>query len=533
MQIGTNIDSCKDYSSTFMFADCFRMARAWGTAASPFDQKAVLDAHGNPVGDFGTVLMTSVDSPTGIYKLSFQGKADVSFPGSNAHIQNLVYDGTKTTADVVLAQGSQLFIAFKNPVNVSNVRLLRPNCTPDMLFNPQFIESLKPYRTIRFMDLLQTNNSPIKTWADRKRPDEMLQSGPRGIALEYCIELCNQTGCDMWLNIPHMADDDYVVQAAQLVHSKLDPLLNIYTEFSNEVWNSIFSQTEWNHQQAIKDVAAGQTDLQNGPTDTNTFYWGRRRVAKRISQIGKIFSQTFGPGTRTRPILATQAGDVSVGRAQLGYLSNAFGSPGKVIYGLAIAPYFATQADDVVGATIDTINAGLLSSAKNNAAAWIPASWDGKTYSATAPSNATMAKYYGVKLCFYECGQHLLGKSQTAQDLDLQVQSTQGMGDAYAAYFAGMDGLVDLACHFVNIGPWSKFGYWGLTTSYNSVTPKLKAVLDACQKYNGASMEQLKKQIADLQSQIAICNNQLSALSASNQKLQGLLGQIKALASQS
>jgi hypothetical protein len=525
MLVGTNLDSIKDYSPSFAFADCMRMARAWGTANAPHDQKAVLGPDGMPIGDFGTVVMTSVNSPGGIYKLTFSGKADISCPGSNAKIQNIVYDGIQTKADIVLAQGSQLFLAFKNTVGVKKISLIRPNCTPDMLFNPVFLADVKNYRVIRFMDWLQTNNSPIKTWADRKRPDEILQSGPRGAALEYCIGLCNLAGCDMWLNIPHMADDDYIVQAATLVKAKLDPLLNVYVEYSNEVWNSIFSQTKWNEIQAQTDVAAGQSDLSLEGTDPNIYYWARRRIAKKVARIGAIFRSLIS-SNRIRPILANQIADPSIGRAQLQYLAKYFSPVNETIYGIAGAPYFATQADDITGATLQTVLTGLASSVKSNTAAWIADStWDGKNPDPNKSRLANMAKYHGIKFVFYECGQHMLGNSSPAQALDLQVQTTVDMGKCYADYFDGMNGKIDLACHFVNIaGPWGVHGYWGLTDDWAKTTPKQQAVLAACKKYNGASMDELKKQIADLQSQLTLVMQQLAIL-------QNKIAQIKQIAS--
>ena len=54
-----------------------------------------------------------------------------------------------------------------------------------------------------------------------------------------------------------MADDDYVYQLAALLKDKLDPKLVVYVEYSNEVWNSGFSQFKWNYYKAVDMVNNG------------------------------------------------------------------------------------------------------------------------------------------------------------------------------------------------------------------------------------------------------------------------------------
>ena len=35
------------------------------------------------------------------------------------------------------------------------------------------------------------------------------------VAYEWMIDLCNRTGKDMWITVPHVADDDYVKKPRQ------------------------------------------------------------------------------------------------------------------------------------------------------------------------------------------------------------------------------------------------------------------------------------------------------------------------------
>lgn len=553
--LGTNLDSCKDYAANMAFADCFRMARAWGTAATPYDGKGTSGPDGLPIGDFGAVIFTEVQPTDGTYKLSFTGKADVSTPGSNAKIQNLVYDAAKnlTTADVVVGLNSQLFMSFKNTNgNLKNLSLLRPGCLPGQLFNPAFLKTVRPFKMIRFMDWLQTNGSPIKTWADRKLPTELLQSGSRGVCLEYCIALCNEIGTDAWICIPHMADDDYVVKASQLIKTNLRPELKIYVEYSNEVWNTIFAQTSWNYTQAQADVAAGQKDLSLEGVDTNIYYWGRRRVAKRIAEIGKVFKNNLG-AERVRPILANQIADPSVGRAQLQYLAKYYAPVSDVIYGTAGAPYFATKAhlEDILdpitgkatgqkvkaGSTVQTVLDGLKSSVISNVAKWVPQAWDGKATSADTPTLSSLAKFHGVKFLLYECGQHLVsGNDPARQALEKGAQLDPQMYDIMGLYLNGMSPNVDGACYFVNVGGWGsgQYGYWGAQYQIDIETPKSKALAEAAIKLNGpiapppSELDQLKMQIITLNGQIVGLTNQVIGTTRQLTEAQAQVTQLQA-----
>ena len=72
------------------------------------------------------------------------------------------------------------------------------------------------------MDWGQTNNSTVSTWGDRTLPTDATQASPKGVALELQVDHANATRTNPWFNIPHLADDDYVRQAATLIRDRLD-----------------------------------------------------------------------------------------------------------------------------------------------------------------------------------------------------------------------------------------------------------------------------------------------------------------------
>jgi len=138
------------------------------------------------------------------------------------------------------------------------------------------------FNHLRFMDWGSTNQSPQQDWIDRRLPTFALQSGvlhrrspangvihytdgagtvhyfagdrSTGVAFEHMVALCNATGKDMWICVPHLATDDFIVKLANLiafgsdgvnpyssvtanpVHPPLDSALKIWVEYSNEIW---------------------------------------------------------------------------------------------------------------------------------------------------------------------------------------------------------------------------------------------------------------------------------------------------------
>ena len=73
--------------------------------------------------------------------------------------------------------------------------------------------------------------------------------------------------------MPHLANDEYVRNLAQLIYRQLDPGLRVWVEYSNEVWNGIFTQFHY-----ARDVLAPQYGGNISP-----MYAYGRRAAKVFS----------------------------------------------------------------------------------------------------------------------------------------------------------------------------------------------------------------------------------------------------------
>lgn len=66
-----------------------------------------------------------------------------------------------------------------------------------------------------------------------------------GIPIEAQAQLANVTRSNLWAVIPPWASDAYVTSWATAVRDALSAALYFYPEYSNEIWNFAFPQTQW------------------------------------------------------------------------------------------------------------------------------------------------------------------------------------------------------------------------------------------------------------------------------------------------
>ena len=194
-------------------------------------------------------------------------------------------------------------------------------------WQPRFLDELAPYRVLRFMDWNLTNDAqnPQSNWTTRQAPG---QAQGDAVAYEWQIDLCNRTGKDYWLTVPHAATPEYFTQLAQLVSEKLDPRLRVYVEWSNEVWNGSFPQSS--------DARAKGAQLRLPGKDPAMSYQVQQSV-----RLFEAFARTFGEkNPRVVKVLAGQAAWDGPCRAQLEALQDKAINPKRTrpdVY--AIAPY--------------------------------------------------------------------------------------------------------------------------------------------------------------------------------------------------
>jgi hypothetical protein len=284
------------------------------------------------------------------------------------------------------------------------------------------------------MDVLATNSAfPHLEWNDRKKKHFYSQSIRFGMSYEYIIEMANITGKNVWINIPHTASEDYIRKMAQLFRDSLDCNLEIYLEYSNEVWNWMFPQAHEVSENEPQNIAYP------------------RRYAERCRKAFKIWNEEFSEQpSRLHRVLNTQGAYPTYGAMVLAHLN-----PDEYDY-LSPAWYFSYNGS-ACAANFDSTT---------TAAEIIQCSRD--YWRSTLPTIRTdyrNASLYGKKIVNYEGGQHMtdFGIYPHTQ----AVWDAQFHPDMYNLYNEVIDTLkrlgTDLAIAYnlarINETGWGSFGH--------------------------------------------------------------------------
>ena len=377
-RLGVNLPPVFSWSNTPMYADLMHQARRFGTPDKPWDEKALLAEDGWPVGDFGIMLTSSqggLSSIGGRYTVRFKGQARVKVVASPAQLGEPHYDSMIDITTIPLDvpdRCDQITLSFtQTRAPLKDLRVLRPgyNAANPPLFTREFIEHIAPFKVARLMDWLRTNNNPIKHWSMRATDATTHYVSEKGVPWEHAIELALVAGKDLWINIPAQADDDYVRQLATLLNERLPAQTKLYVEFSNEVWNSMFSQTRENLAAAMREVETDPRSSLNYDGKNNKEMWKFRRIPQRGMEISNIFRSVFGDDammTRVRPVYAVQIVNTYITGLALDYMAKYHGPPSRYFYAIAGAPYYNMgpiqreenlNTDQVLSAISDSIDA--------------------------------------------------------------------------------------------------------------------------------------------------------------------------------
>jgi hypothetical protein len=457
-KIGMNLSAAADYESGRVFADAMKSSRPWTTTGGTTLTGSQIDANCWPNQDCAVIVWAGIDKMNGYYALSFLGQATITTGFSSPAIIGQSYNsGTNTTTAVVnytdtTSTGLQLILtntkklaASATNTGVANVKMMRPIAQGSSTsytvenFTSQFVGTLSNFSALRAMDLTATNSNMIANWADRTTPGMASQAvgnqatsfavgyQGRGAAWEYVSLLANQTGKDIWVNVPVNATDDYITKMAQLFKYGSDGVnpytsvqsspvfppapsgVSIYVEYCNELWNgaSGFTQGAQNNSLASSEVGLGGSPL-NFDGDTNPYNWGWRRIAKRGVDISNIWRSVWGDSammTTIRPVMMSQLSYASGPLYQMGillmgyYANSAYVAsprlPNYFFYGAGGSGYYSASDKS----TVDQIFATM-----------------GSTFDSQLKSDADYTLTLGLKRIAYEGGPSQDTTGNTSQD---------------------------------------------------------------------------------------------------------------------
>ena len=256
-----------------------------------------------------------------------------------------------------------------------------------IIFNPDYLNYMKDFKVIRFMNMSGITRSPISQWSQRNTINKQTwsgKSGVRGAPVEVMVALANKLGADPWFNMPHKADNNYIRQFANVVKQRLEPNLKVYIEYTNEAWNGIFTQTEYVKQQGMRLKL-----------DKNKHKAGYKYYSMRSVQIFKIWESVFGSTDNLIRVMGAWTPYERLTDMLLSY-KEAY----KQTDVLAIAPYFYPKLSTSRKArSIKDIFTYLYDKKEPNS---IP------NVIKLIKAQAKKAQQYGVQLVAYEGGQHLV-----------------------------------------------------------------------------------------------------------------------------
>lgn len=474
MNIGTNLSGMVDWETTAAYIDIFKEMRQWGQLGHTWDEipNIAKTPDGWPLQPTGC-LTFGYCRPNGIHQFSYDGNGQVKFTMQGVEISPLNVNkvGNTTTGQLDITWHSESGLLFEvsilqtdtsNPIR--NIKIVHQSNLnkQSQVFTDEFLNSLKPYSTIRFMDWTRTNDvatgagdwykAPPRSWNDRSKLTDPFRTQRNGVPWEDCITLCNALNKDAWINIPDTATQDYVDNCANLFASTLNRNLNVYTEFSNETWNGGFSQFH-----RVLEDSVNNPDLLT-PAAQDQYHRMMEHIAWKAKWCGQSFMRAFGEGTpngRVRPLISGQAANTYWIDMGLEYVVKKYGPPANFFYGTATAPYLALYDDSVLvpGYTLDQLFTNLNGQYDKYVKPWIVAA-------------ANQARKYNIKFTAYECGigvTDMINGQKVNSDTNRIAQNDPRIGDLYRRFWGDWSAQGGgLTNYFGHIGAWSQWGYWGI-----------------------------------------------------------------------
>ena len=329
--VGTNLEGIADYSGDWPFVNRMKSARKWITFDATGKDKSwdtqvpiPSDENGYPLsipfdpdGEGGispqgvrTILIAENDHyPAGEYTLIFEGKGKLHMR-VDAQCPNLrdgqcIFDKPNVAHRFIVKKpkwGLRLkILSSVAGDHIRNIRILPPGVDIEekIKFHPVFLERLRGFKILRFMDWASTNHSKIKRWSERVHPDYYTYAlKGSGVPYEVMVDLSNKLKADAWFTIPTYVDDNFVQELARLINKTLDKDRRVYIEYSNEAWNKGFIQGKYVAKKGIE--LAASLNVKMGPRQASAYYY-----AYRAAQIFNIFEKEL---TRERHLSKVVSG---------------------------------------------------------------------------------------------------------------------------------------------------------------------------------------------------------------------------------
>ena len=422
--LGINTADVREDTSSVQFLNLFKSSIPFNETIPWGSSKGVkYDKNGWPTnlngGQAGTKFLNRLPEDTvedGFFTVLYDGEGEI-FYGNDARL--IVHRPNKDIIEIKAGKdhilNASLFIKKTNPANyIRNIRILPEGgiCEgvpyirvkkPEqcgaikylafedhydtLYFNPEYLNFMKDFQVVRFMNMSGMTRNPVESWSNRNTLEKASwggKYGSRGAPLEVMVSLANTIKADPWFSLPYKANDDYVRNFAEYVKANLDPNLKVYVEYSNEVWNPIFIH----HDYAIEQGMKAGLDESKSPA-------GYKWYSRRSVEVFKIWEKAFGGHQQLIRTMGSWASNQNMSSQIL-----AFEDAYKYTDAIAIGPY--VSAHPKVLRKLDTV-AQVFKAMKDK-----KSKWGMDSIISYIKKQEKVATSFGVDLIAYEGGQHLV-----------------------------------------------------------------------------------------------------------------------------
>lgn len=531
--LALGLDGVSDWSTQHPFLNIMKTARPWvghvgaewgAISMDELAERGFLDPDGYPMrvpagaDKLETFVLT--DQPeaatdmTARYRIRWKGEGKITITGRG---QTARMSENKNETWLSYSPGEGLVaigIEETDPNQTGNyirdIEIVREDHIPlyemGARFNPAWIKRIENMRSLRFMDWMLTNGSPVTSWEGRPQEGHFSYAW-RGVPAEVMITLANQIGADPWFCMPHAADDGYMREFAKLTKETLDPRLKAYVEYSNELWNHIFPQTKWADAEAKKrwgNAAEGDAWMQF--------------AGLRAAEVMNIWSGVYGSDAEARlvRVMGVHTGwlgleepfmraprAVAEGLAEPARAFDAYAVSGYFGFDLGLEEEGLPKVRQIVAKSRAKAEAEgrkkglqrkaleaeiapyLFDAAYPEVAALL---WDGSFKELTEtfwPYHAKIARDNGMQLVMYEGGTHVTPHGEALNDEDLvrfftSFNYDEEMGKLYTELldrWRAVGGTLFNA--FVDVAPATKYGSWGALRHLQDENPRWTALMAA------------------------------------------------------
>ena len=531
--LAIGLNGISDWSVQQPFLNVMKTARDWtghlpgqwgGWDHARLSQAGVLDENGwltaIPAELSGVSTLMLVDLPAdakgvaGRYLLTHDGKGEMRIEG---RAQNVAQTEGQATFNFTPGEGGVvLTITATNPADpIRNIVVVREDragfLAQGQIFNPDWLNRVRGAKTIRLMDWMRTNNSPLAALADRPKPADYTYTR-LGAPVEVLVALANELNANPWFTLPHLAEDALIRFYAETVRDTLEPGLIAHIEYSNEVWNWQFAQAAWAEEQGRARWGRDSTWVQ--------YY------ALRAGEVATIWTDAFGPEADSRlvRILATQTGWLGLEEQILtapDVMAEGKPAPATLFDAYAVTGYFSALlggdekapllrawiAESEAAARKDAEAKGLIgpdaeahirahrfdkavelavSELESGGVTGNPEDSVADLLTRILPHQAKAAADQNLRLMMYEGGSHVVGMGTQVDDEILtafftHLNYTPEMAQLYDRVMQGWARLTPEPFNaFVDVATPGKWGSWGAMRHLGDDNPRWQVLAKGC-----------------------------------------------------